>query len=141
MRRFVIGDIHGEYERLIACLKDVDFDYENDQLIQLGDVVDRGAKSYEVVEELLKIKNLIAIRGNHDETWYESVRLGTRNILYDQGGRETLLSYTRAGCENDPTKIPDTHKEFFKNQLPYYVDENNWCFVHGGFNRHKLIED
>lgn len=154
MRRFVMGDIHGEYERLIACLQDVKFDYEHDMLIQLGDVVDRGAKSYEVVEELMKIKNLVAIKGNHDDCFYESMSTGN-NILFNQGGKETLESYIKH-CNPDKGinlkmngyitdfdlfDYPHTHVEFFKNQLPYYVDENNWCFVHGGFNRHKLIED
>jgi serine/threonine protein phosphatase 1 len=141
MRKFIIADIHGEYDKLMECLQAVDFDYENDQLIQLGDIVDRGPKSYECVEELLKINNLIAIRGNHDATWMESFETG-KNMLYDQGGRETLLSYTRStDCENDPTRIPVEHQLFFKNQRNYYIDENKNVFVHGGFNRHQPLED
>lgn len=61
-----MGDIHGNYKALLQCLKLSDFDYDNDTLIQLGDVVDGHADSFEVVEELLKIKNLISIKGNHD---------------------------------------------------------------------------
>jgi serine/threonine protein phosphatase 1 len=140
MRTFAIGDIHGEYEKLINILSIVNFDYNEDKLISIGDVVDRGPKSFECVEELLKINHLIAIRGNHDKTWYDSTITG-KNELYSQGGRETLLSYTRNGCENDPTKIPQTHKDFFKNQLNYYIDVNNNLFIHGGFNRHQLLEE
>ena len=52
------------------------------------------------------------------------------------------MSYTKAtNCENDPTKIPNNHKEFFHNQLPYYIDEENNLFIHGGFDRHRKIED
>ena len=40
MRTFVMGDIHGAYNALLQCLKRSGFDYENDQLIQLGDVAD-----------------------------------------------------------------------------------------------------
>ena len=140
-RRFVIGDIHGEYDLFIELLKKVKFDYEKDLLICLGDVVDRGLKSYEVVEELLKIKNLISIKGNHDECFRESQETGI-NILYNQGGRETMLSYSRnTDCDNNPTRIPIEHKLFFNNQLLYYIDEENNLFIHGGFNRHILIEE
>lgn len=143
MRKFIIADIHGHYDKLINCLKKVDFDYKNDQLIQLGDVVDRGPDSFLVVEELLKIKNLIAIRGNHDDTFRKSTLSGT-NLLYDQGGRETMLSYQREypECNNDPTKIPQEHWNFFHNtQINYYIDEYNNCYVHGGFNRHIDIHE
>ena len=143
MRTFVIADIHGEFSKLKACLQLVNFDYENDRLIQLGDVVDRGPDSFLVVEELLKIKNLVAIRGNHDDEFRNATITGG-NTLYNQGGRETMLSYTREypECDNDPVKIPFEHYNFFHNvQINYFVDENNNCYVHGGFNRHKLIDE
>lgn len=141
MSTYLIGDIHGHYDKLMALLKAVNFDYDNDLLIQLGDIVDRGPKSFECVHELLKIKNLIAIRGNHDETFMESTITGV-NPLYNQGGRETLLSYTReTDCGNDPTRIPIEHQLFFRHQKNYYVDKDNNLFIHGGFNRHKLLKD
>ena len=142
IRTFILADVHGEYDKLMSCLKQVNFDYENDILIQLGDVVDRGPKTYECVEELLKIKNLVAIRGNHDDEFRKAIISGDLmlNMLYNQGGRETMLSYIRNGAENNPSKIPQTHKDFFNNQLPYYIKDNN-LFIHGGFNRHQLLND
>lgn len=140
MRTFVIGDIHGEYTKLINIINKINFDYNNDKLISIGDVVDRGPNSFECVEELMKIKHLITIRGNHDKTWYDSTITGI-NRLYSQGGRETLFSYTKNGCNNDPTKIPQSHKDFFKNQLNYFIDENNNLFIHGGFNRNLSLDE
>jgi len=151
-KTFIIGDIHGMYDKLIACLQAVNFDYDNDKLIQLGDVVDRGPDSYLVVDELIKIKNLVSIKGNHDKTWWDSVINNQPNILFNQGGRETLQSYieycipTRSFNLEDGTTdfvisdIPQSHIDFFNNQLYYYIDDQNNCFVHGGFNRHVLIE-
>lgn len=137
-----MGDIHGMYDKLMACLQAVNFDYTNDTLIQLGDVVDRGPDSYLVIEELLKIKNLIAIRGNHDDCWMQGLPFYREDYqnqievfsLYNQGARETLQSYTRRG------KNPMVHLQFFRNQLNYHIDNNN-CFVHGGFNRHLPIAE
>ena len=53
MKRYVLGDIHGAYQALIQVLKRAKFDYENDQLIFLGDVVDGWPESKECIDELL----------------------------------------------------------------------------------------
>jgi len=65
-RRFVCGDIHGAHKALVQVLERSGFDYENDMLITLGDIVDGWGDSFMCVEELLKIKNRIDIVGNHD---------------------------------------------------------------------------
>ena len=140
-KTWVIGDIHGEHKKLVDLLQLIKFDYDNDTLIQLGDVVDRGPDSYKCVEELLKIKNLISLRGNHDATWMDSFYMGI-NELQSQGGRETLLSYTKDGnCENDPCKVELRHQEFFQNQLNYYIDKNNNLFIHAGFDPELPIKN
>lgn len=136
MSKYVIGDIHGCYLKLVACLEAVNFDYNNDTLIQLGDVVDRGEDTYSCIEELLKIKNLIAIKGNHDDEWLKHL-INPKGIpnLWKQGAKKTLESYVTLHIK------PEIHTHFFQNQLPYYIDENLNLFIHGGFNRHRLIED
>lgn len=73
-RNFVVGDIHGAFKALMQCLERCTFDYENDRLIQPDDIVDGHHQSFECVEELLKIKNLVAIRGNHDQWFYEFIQ-------------------------------------------------------------------
>jgi len=70
-RKFVIGDIHGHYCEMMHLFKVVRFDYDQDLLISLGDLVDRGPNSMEVIEELMKIRNFIHILGNHDN-WFPS---------------------------------------------------------------------
>lgn len=143
MKKYIIGDLHGELEKLEKCLESVNFDFENDTLIQLGDVVDRGVDVYGCVELLLKIKNLIPIRGNHDSEWMRGLMdynedQQNQNMcfgLFNHGARETLQSYTRNG------KHPLVHLDFFTNQLDYYIDEDRNFFVHAGFNRHYLLSD
>jgi serine/threonine protein phosphatase 1 len=130
-RKFVIGDIHGNIEKLLSCLQQVTFDYENDILISLGDIVDRGSDSYACIEELLKIKNLIPIRGNHDQCWFTDLKTGNiGRSLYQHGAKETHASYKVRDIK------PEIHFDFFNNQLNYYIDESNNLFIHGGFNRH-----
>lgn len=145
MKTYILGDVHGMYDKLMACLQAVNFDYENDRLISLGDLVDRGPDSFLVVEELLKIRNLVAIRGNHDATWRDALLKEDplANTLYKQGGRETYQSYLKHCHETSDGRlvVPLSHFNFFVNtQINYWVDENNNCYVHGGFNRHEPIE-
>lgn len=145
MKTYIIGDVHGMYDKLMACLQAVNFDYENDKLISLGDLVDRGPDSFLVVEELLKIRDLVAIRGNHDATWRDALLKEDplANTLYNQGGRQTYQSYLNNCHETSDGRliVPLSHFNFFVNtQVNYWVDENNNCYVHGGFNRHEPIE-
>lgn len=137
MREFVMGDLHGNLYGLLECLEKVKFNYEKDRLIQLGDVVDRFPHSKEVVDELLKIKNLISIKGNHDDWFLHWLNTGTHPTNFKGSGAEaTLESYSRGINGNlTPDKVPANHIMFFKNQLPYlYL--NGKVFVHGGYNRH-----
>ena len=157
-KTFVIGDIHGNYLGLKQCLERSNFNYNNDTLISLGDVVDGHSQSYEVVEELLKIKNLIAIRGNHDDWFNTWIKTGVNPTNWGQGQYATGQSY----LDNilglgmpfydysngipipriNTTVLPDKHIDFFNRiQIPYYIDNQNRLFVHGGFNRHFSIED
>lgn len=143
-RKMVMGDIHGAHKALVQCLERSKFDYENDVLIPLGDIVDRWSQSYECVEELLKIKNLIAIRGNHDDWCLTMLNTGIHPGL-QQGGRSTLDSYRRYCDVGDYTgveqlSVPESHLKFFRTQHNYYILDRK-LFVHGGFNRHELINE
>jgi len=145
MRTFAIGDIHGRFEALQQVLEKSKFDYNKDRLIVLGDIVDGGPRTYEVVEELLKIKNIIFILGNHDEWWMNHISSGwTEEWWIQQGGANTLRSYgaevEEAEYISDLSKIssaglniPVTHQDFFNRAVIYYI-ENDMIFVHGGFN-------
>ena len=150
-----MGDIHGNYRGLLQCLERSGFNKEEDILIQLGDVVDGWSESCECVTELLKIKNLISIKGNHDDAFNEWLVKGIHPFHWQQGAAATAASYIRyAGreCKIIPNMgayltdltfadIPPTHQKFFNSQLLYYIDSENRCFVHGGFNRHFSIKD
>jgi len=145
MKRYVIGDIHGRYKALIEVLQKANFDYENDQLIVLGDIVDGGKQTYEVIEELLKINNLVYVLGNHDEWFIKHISGKWLNEIWiQQGGANTLRSYganvtegriisEESIIDTSNIMIPITHQEFFNNGK-YYYEYNNMLFVHGGLN-------
>ena len=135
-KTFTIGDIHGGYASLKQCLERSEFDYKKDKLIVLGDIVDGWPETPQCVEELLKIKNLVYVIGNHDvwaREWFET---GKRPIIWtQQGGQATIDSY----IANPELMVK--HKDFFKDKLPYYKDDKDRLFIHGGFDPAKQIED
>lgn len=149
MRTLVMGDTHGAYKAVLQCLQRAGFDYERDRLIQLGDVADGFDEVYLCVEELMKIKNLVSIRGNHDDWFYEFMQTGIHPQQWEQGGKATAISYLRlngreqlTGKESylsttvlDSAAIPYSHQQFFASQRLYYIDDETNCFVHGGFHR------
>lgn len=65
-RLWAVGDIHGCYNLVMTRLKEIGFDFENDLLVAVGDLVDRGAQNLECVE-LLSQPWFTSIRGNHED--------------------------------------------------------------------------
>jgi serine/threonine protein phosphatase 1 len=151
-RVFCLGDIHGAHKALVQVLKRCEFDYENDLLITIGDIVDGWGDSYMCVEELLKIPNRIDIMGNHDNWFRVFLERGVHEVAWTQGGLSTAKSYARAADVDlmvqkintydgagftlnlNSGDVPQSHHIFFRRQHHYYKDEMNNLFIHGGFN-------
>lgn len=143
MRKLVIGDIHGNYKALIQCFERSNFDYKKDTLIALGDYVDGYPETKKVIDELLKIKNLIPIMGNHDDWALEfydeySPSCNPERYWVSQGGQATLDSY---GGQFKPMDLE--HVKFLKSCKMAHVEideKDKLLFVHGGINTNKKIE-
>jgi serine/threonine protein phosphatase 1 len=92
-----------------------------------------------VINELLTIKNIIPIMGNHDFWCYNWMRYGWRpDIWVQQGGQATLDSYKFKGLEERPEKeylaLIEEHKtKYFDKCYGYYIDEHKNAYVHGGY--------
>ncbi len=66
MSTFVIGDVQGCFQTLEALLEKLPFESSRDQIWLLGDLVNRGPQSLEVLRWAKSTKNVNAILGNHD---------------------------------------------------------------------------
>jgi serine/threonine protein phosphatase 1 len=125
-RTFVVGDIHGACRALIECFDKAAFNYENDRLICLGDACDGWPEVKQVIDELLRIKNLVYILGNHDQWTLDWFKSGTIPYVWlSQGGEATILSYD--------DEIPASHISFLEQAIYFYIDHNR-LFVHGGID-------
>lgn len=96
MRYIFVSDIHGEFNKLMDALKEKNFDPENDTLITLGDLFDRGSQSLEVLDYVLSLPHCIKVWGNHDRRLRE-LFLGDAPNDCDQhnGVPATLQSFTK----------------------------------------------
>ena len=76
-RLLVIGDIHGKWDRFWNLYQKVGFNPEHDLMVFLGDYLDRGDNPVPVMDWVLEhfgSKNMIFLRGNHEQMFYDSLR-------------------------------------------------------------------
>ncbi|HWL11062.1 MAG TPA: metallophosphoesterase family protein [Planctomicrobium sp.] len=133
-RVFAIGDIHGCYTALQTLLKAVPLTPQ-DQIITLGDYVDRGPDSRRVVEwvmEQTELGRCLPLRGNHEVMMLEALqgRMPMEHWL-QFGGRDALKSYSSDGRTLDPDQIPIEHLRFLDQKLLPYAETETHLFVHG----------
>ena len=128
-RTIAIGDIHSNYKGLKNVLSLCNFDYENDNLIQIGDVVDRGADPFGCIFELLKIKNLQLIQGNHDWAFLNWINSSGPSFNGECGSSITMTEWKK--LDDYEQNIAEN---FFHRQKLSFIDSQNRLFVHAGIN-------
>jgi len=83
---FAIGDIHGCLEKLEELMSGIDIDSRNDTLVFIGDYIDRGRFSKEVVDYILqlqsKYKNLVCLLGNHERMFLNYLEVWMRTCIW-----------------------------------------------------------
>lgn len=139
-RLLVLGDIHGSHRALVQVLERANVDRDNDRVIFLGDVCDGWPDTRQCIDELLTLKKLVAIRGNHDEWALRWMLYGWTSFDWlSQGGRATVESYG-----HDYTRAQPTHTAFIANAKLWHQEEDR-IFVHGGWDflthSHPMAED
>ncbi len=134
---FAVGDIHGMVKNLERLLSRIPFDFEKDLLVFLGDYIDRGPYSREVVELLLDISsktdNIVCLKGNHEQMLLDFLNGADPVLYFWNGGRNTIESYGFLETPDGKYKvfIPEDHLSFFNN-LPIYLETESYIFVHAG---------
>lgn len=147
MGYYAIGDIHGQSTMLKVVL-----DYlrenlkEDDDIVFLGDYIDRGESTKSVLEQLIEFQKeypkTIFLRGNHEVFFLDAldkeIKVPTKGVAeadewtlcwLQNGGYKAISEY---GYLADwPNIIPQEHIDFIKNTSPEYITEY-YHFVHAG---------
>lgn len=137
---FAVGDIHGCYEKLIKLMDRLPYDRHADTLIFMGDYINRGPQSEEVIDYLLELrrecKKIIFLMGNHEYALLQYAETKDRQylrLLRSMEVEPTMKSYSNADFQSlsDLGFLPPAHRDFIKGLLPYYRTEK-YLFIHAG---------
>lgn len=138
MRRFVIGDIHG-CSKALTTLLELIAPTADDEIVFLGDYVDRGPDSKGVVDQIIALQdqcNVVTLLGNH-EIMLRGVALGGLDgeMWESCGGKATVTSYGGA-----LSKMSDAHRAFYRDLKPYYETAQE-IFVHACYEYHLPMKE
>ncbi len=133
-RLIAVGDVHGEYRLLRELVENrICFDPETDRLVFLGDYIDRGLSSREVVEYLISFRreypgSIVLLTGNHEDMARKSLlsmNLEDTSLWLANGGEATLESF---GGMDDAADLLLP----FIDSLELYYETETHIFVHAG---------
>lgn len=159
---YAIGDVHGCLEQLLALesliISDSHrFPDRQNIIVLLGDLIDRGPHSAQVIEHLLTAPppgfTRYTLAGNHEEAMLSFLDRPVSNPLWlAVGGRETLVSYGAPPGPRAPGRgerkriatlakimIPEEHLRFLQ-ELPVALTAGRYLFVHGGLRANLPLE-
>lgn len=157
-RVYAIGDVHGRADLLQRLLRIIVEDMEarpgghSVKLVFLGDYVDRGFHSKEVIETLLRLDiagaGMVFLAGNHEDMLLQFIDdPAVSDIWLQTGGMATLASYG-VMLADDPDidalteasnslseKMPAAHRQFLAGLEEHHVF-GDYLFVHAGLRPH-----
>jgi serine/threonine protein phosphatase 1 len=137
----VIPDLHGRYDLLSDALAGIDarLDGEAGTIVTLGDYVDKGPDSRQVIERLLSGVaagwRFVALKGNHDVLMLEALRDPAKMAAWiAKGGDAALASYG-----GDPAAVPQSHIAWLDRLSLMHVDAHR-LYVHAGVDPDVPLE-
>jgi serine/threonine protein phosphatase 1 len=154
-RTFAIGDIHGDADalyRLVATFPELE---ETDTVVFVGDYLDRGFKSKEVVDFVRELPSqvkarVVALRGNHEDAWLRVIDRGWPEFIFPPGNGclATMRSFKGEPPRPDDERITNAELQellrgtFFPDdvvawmrELPHYYEDERAIYVHAGLPR------
>lgn len=147
-RTFATGDIHGDLRALVRVFEQLPELDAGDTLVFLGDYVDRGPSSAQVVEWVRSLPSrtpakVVALRGNHEDAWLRVIDRGWPQFVLPvaHGCREAMESYLgRIEGPLDEGQLRAMFEgSFFPldvvawfRRLPHYYEDEHAIYVHAG---------
>jgi serine/threonine protein phosphatase 1 len=134
-RQFVVGDVHGHYDGLLHLFA-LMAPRTVDAVVFLGDLIDRGPKSAQVVD-FVKMSGYPCLLGNHEQLMLDACRQNDSDYTAFQlwlscGGRQTVDSY-------ESSELLQDHVDWMAT-LPNYLDLGAYWLVHAGVHPDRSIE-
>jgi serine/threonine protein phosphatase 1 len=154
-RTFAIGDIHGDLEGLKRVFERMPSLGPDDTVVFIGDYIDRGPCSAQVVEFVRKLADagpgrVVALRGNHEDAWLRVIAGGWPEFILPPGNGclAAMRSFVGGPAPSpDEGPKPEEHEalmsgSFFPEDvvtwmksLPYWYEDDHAIYVHAGLPR------
>ena len=140
-RIICIGDIHGELFKLQDLMNKISLSKKNDQLIFLGDYIDRGERSRKVIDYIIDLQknyDVICLLGNHESFAIETIKDRNSPMLGSwirNGGGTTICNYNW-----DLDELNSVHGDWLRSLKLIHETENH-IFVHGHLMWNKDIDE
>ncbi len=129
-RLLAVGDIHGCRDELQNLLDQV-APGDDDQVVFLGDYVDRGPDPKGVIDDLIefgrRFPRTVFLKGNHEAMFLDYLADRDRFNFLLNGGNTTLESYQ----QGDAPVMPESHLDFLAG-LRLYFETEGFIFAHAG---------
>ena len=122
MSRFIVGDIHGSYDRLMTALDLCKFS-DSDTLYCTGDIGDRGPDVRKCIDFLMSLKDRFkSVIGNHDVWAYQYLSDTISRISSD------TWEYNSGGCTMNVLYNIDNKEEVTEwyGSFPYIIEEDDF---------------
>jgi serine/threonine protein phosphatase 1 len=131
-RLIAIGDVHGCIHGLEAVIQAL-VPTADDRLVFLGDLVDHGRDSCQVLDYILELQSkcqVVLIEGNHEEMMLAARESQEAFLAWQNwGGAPTLSSYHFPGKMSD---VKSEHWQLLESCLPFYETED-FIFTHANY--------
>jgi serine/threonine protein phosphatase 1 len=141
MRYYAIADLHGRFDLLekarLAIKEDTRDLAEGDfKVITLGDYIDRGPQSKEVIESLMESQRLfpymVCLQGNHEAIAVETITVPLHYEWWmSNGGYSTIKSYNPDAYYGEIGWMNQEHVRWI-GSLPLHYETEHHIFVHAG---------
>jgi serine/threonine protein phosphatase 1 len=142
-RLFVVGDLHGCYQEFLYKLHEVNFNFNRDLVVSVGDLVDRGENSIQCLE-LIKKPWFKAIRGNHEQMCLEATIAPEMESFHCKHGGQWLYDLSKENrldvinlCLNLPIVLEITYNSKKYGFVHADIKHNNW----NDFKKSILMND
>ena len=146
-RILAIGDMHGNFSRLLSLFHKIKFDQEQDLLILLGDYIDRGPENMRCLRwamEMSENPNVIALRGNHEDMMLSYYLLGTlEGTVWLPNGGYMTKGELDAWAKKDPDAIGKA-LDFIQRRPLYHrleAKDKEYVFCHAGLRPGIPLEE
>lgn len=130
-RQLLIGDIHGCYKTFLSLMQKIELQ-KKDQLIILGDVINKGPDAKGVIDHILELQSkgyeIYILRGNNESLLLKVLKKNEKRI------ERLALRFGIANLfKKGSSKLKSKYKDFFKSTL-FYIESDGFFAVHAGFD-------